>query len=373
MKYLTRQARAKEMARLLEWLNNPQNHLLFNEFVKVQFAIDYAMKKYDVEKTKKELLKEIKRDKNIFHRRPTRSFLKYAAIALIFLGLGYFFRNDLFHEEDHELLVPEEQSITLELENGSIQIINPSDTKEVRDPNGNLIGNQNRNTIVYDTNSEIDELAYNTLKVPYAKRFDLQLSDGTIVSLNAGSSLRYPVKFLRNGNRQVFLTGEAYFEVEEDAERPFIVNASTLNVEVLGTEFNITAYPEDNASDVVLVEGSVAMHSGTVNSDNPIELVPGDKGSMDKISANIMVEKVNTNIYTSWRDGELVFRKMPLDNILKKLERHYNLTIVNQNTALGKEVFNASFKNQPIEKVLGYLNTLYGIEYQIKENIIIIN
>ncbi len=373
VKYLTRQAKAREMADLLEWLNYPQNHILFNEFVKIQFALDYAMKKYDAEKTKKELLKEIKRDKNIFRRRPTSLFWRYAAIALVFLGLGYFFRNDLFYENDNKLLVPDEQSITLELENGSIQIINPSDTKEVWGFNGKLIGNQKGNTIVYDSNSEIEELSYNTLKVPYAKRFELQLSDGTMVSLNAGSSLRYPVKFLNTGNRQVFLTGEAYFEVAEDIERPFIVNASTLNVQVLGTEFNITAYPEDNASDVILVEGSVAMFPGKVNPDNPTTLVPGEKGSMDRISENIKVKKVNTNIYTSWRNGELVFRKMPLDNILKKLERHYNITIVNQNRTLGKEVFNASFKNQPVEKVLGYLNTFYGIDYQIKENIIIIN
>lgn len=373
VKYITRQANPKEMTLLLEWLENPQNHLLFNEFVKVHFFIDYAMKKYDIEKTKKELLKEIRRDKNIFHRRPIRLFLKYAAIAILFLGLGYFYKMDMFQGKGNELLVPEEQSITLELENGTIEIIDPSGAREVRDPKGNLIGKQNGSTIVYSKNGENTDLTYNTLKVPYGKRFDLQLSDGTQISLNSGSSLRYPVTFLENGDRQVFLTGEAYFNVAEDLKHPFTVNASTLNVEVLGTEFGIAAYPEDSASDVILVEGSVAMYSGMIDSNTPTKLVPGDKGSMDKISAGITVERVNTNVYTAWRDGELVFRKMPLDNILKKLERHYNITIVNQNAALGKEVFNASFKNQPIEKVLGYLNTLYGIEYQIKDNIIIIN
>ncbi|MEO1011886.1 MAG: FecR domain-containing protein [Bacteroidota bacterium] len=373
MKYITRQANPKEMADLLEWLNNPQNHSLFNEFVKVHYVIEYTMKKYDVEKTKKELIAEIRRDKNILHRRPPRSFLKYAAIALLFLALGYFYKQGMFQGKENELLVPEEQSITLELEDGSIEIIDPKGTKKVRDPKGKLVGRQNGNTIVYTPNTESAELVYNTLKVPYGKRFDIRLADSTLVSLNAGSSLRYPVKFLENGNRQVFLTGEAYFHVTENSERPFIVNAATLNVEVLGTEFSITAYPEDNASDVILVEGSVAMYSGIFNSDARTKLVPGDKGSMDKISSGIIVERVNTNVYTAWRNGELVFRKMPLDNILRKLERHYNITIVNQNADLGKEVFNASFRNEPIEKVLGYLNTLYGIEYRIKDNIVIIN
>ncbi|MEM6541777.1 MAG: DUF4974 domain-containing protein [Bacteroidota bacterium] len=97
------------------------------------------------------------------------------------------------------------------------------------------------------------------------------------------------------------------------------------------------------------------------------------KGTFDKANTNIGTEKVNANVYTAWRKGELVFRQMPLDNILKKLERHYNISIVNNNKALGQEVFNASFKDQSIEKVLGYLNTLYGIEYEIQNNSIIIN
>lgn len=373
VKYLTKQADPQEMELLLVWMNDSQNLLLFNEFVRINYAIDYTMKKYDAEKTKKELLGEIRRDKNIFYRRGIRSLLKYAAIAILFLGLGYFYNQGLFKAGETELLFPKEESITLELENGTIEILDPTGTKEVRDSKGNLVGNQDKNTIAYKANTENEDLVYNILKVPYGKRFDLRLSDGTLVNLNAGSSLRYPVQFLDNDNRQVFLNGEAYFDVAKDSEHPFTVNASTLNVNVLGTEFSVTAYSEDSTADVVLVEGSVTMYSGMTDSNTTTQLVPGNKGSMDKMSEGITVEQVNTDLYTAWRDGELVFRKMTLDNILKKLERHYNIIIVNNNEALGKEVFNASFKNQSIDRVLGYLNTLYGIEYLIRDNMVIIN
>ena len=144
-------------------------------------------------------------------------------------------------------------------------------------------------------------------------------------------------------------------------------------MEVLGTEFNVLAYPEDGVTDVVLVEGSVGMYADDDKEENTIVLTPGLKGTFDKANTNIATENVNTNVYTAWRKGELVFRQMPLDNILKKLERHYNISIVNNNKALGQEVFNASFKDQSIEKVLGYLNTLYGIEYEIENNTIVIN
>src|SRR5690606_36367432 len=108
------------------------------------------------------------------------------------------------------------------------------------------------------TNS--DKLAYNTLKIPFGKKFRLQLSDGTMVHINSGSTLKYPIKFIAGENRQVYLDGEAFFDVAKDKKHPFIVNADNLNVRVLGTHFNVSNYPEDAVTDVVLVEGSVGMY-----------------------------------------------------------------------------------------------------------------
>src|SRR5690606_25698590 len=128
--------------------------------------------------------------------------------------------------------------------------------------------------------------------IPKGKKFQIQLSDGTLVHLNAGSSLRYPVDFLSEGPRQVFLSGEAYFDVAKNASNPFIVNVDDLEVRVLGTQFNVSAYSEDEYIDVVLVEGSVNLNK---KEGDMVELSPGQKGSYKQNSDSITVNEVNAS------------------------------------------------------------------------------
>jgi ferric-dicitrate binding protein FerR (iron transport regulator) len=190
--------------------------------------------------------------------------------------------------------------------------------------------------------------------------------------LNAGSSLKYPIKFLKEGKREVFLVGEVYLDVVKDANRPFTVNASdNLDIEVYGTQFNVSNFPEDETTEVVLVEGSVGMH--VAENDKTLILEPGFKGSYNRQQKNITTKPVITDIYTSWINGGLVFRQISLENILKKLERHYNVTITNNNVEYSQKQFNANFGNEPIETVLNYFKNTYGIDYTINANQIIIN
>ena len=296
---------------------------------------------------------------------------KYAAVAVLFLGLGYFYQQGYF-SNNSELVFPSE-SITLELENGNIQIINEDGSTKVVDDKGNIVGTQEGNQLVYSNDIIKDKLVYNTLTVPYGKRFEIRLSDGTVVNLNAGTSLKYPVKFIKGENRQVFLNGEAFFDVTSDKEHPFIVNAEALNVEVFGTEFNVSAYPEDTTTDVVLVEGSVALYSEEETVKEGITIVPGTKGSLDKNANSISTEKVNIEIYTQWMEGGLVFRNSSFENISKKLERHYNVKIINTNKQLNNEVFNASFNEESIDIILNDFKNSFDFKYKIEENIIYIN
>lgn len=134
--------------------------------------------------------------------------------------------------------------------------------------------------------------------------------------------------------RQVYLDGEAYFDVVHNATNPFIVKANDLNIKVYGTSFNVSNYGEDIYSDVVLVEGSVGMYSG--NPSNEIRLSPGEKGSFSKKDRIIDKRVVPTTLYTSWINGELVFRNATFESIVKKLERHYNVKINNQKASLLK-------------------------------------
>lgn len=307
---------------------------------------------------------------------PSRKIWHYASVAAVFIGIltiGYFYQQGAFDASPENLLVPANESITLQLEDGTIQVIDPTSSKAVKDAKGNLVANQAQSQLDYTATGETEALVYNTLKVPYGKRFDVVLSDGTMVYLNSGTELKYPVSFLSAGNREVFVEGEAYFDVTSDTDRPFIVNAEALNVEVLGTEFNVLAYPEDGVADVVLVEGSVGMYATNSGVENTTVLTPGLKGSFDKVDAAIRTEQVNTNVYTAWRSGELVYRNLPFKNIVKKLERHYNIKIELNNAALGEEPLNASFKDKTIEEVLSYFDELYGIDHTVSNNTIYIN
>lgn len=303
-----------------------------------------------------------------------RKYISIAASIIVLLGIGFFYKQNLADKTVEQKFDFKSSDIVLQLENGETQIISEQNSSQVKDAKGNVIGNQNGDKLVYENSSDPEKLVYNTIKIPYGKKFRLQLSDGTLVHLNSGTTLKYPVKFITGENRQVFLDGEAFFDVAKDKKHPFIVNADELNVRVLGTHFNVSNYPEDAATDVVLVEGSVGMYESKEEFDaakNTI-LKPGFKGSYNKENAKISTKAVITEIYTSWINGGLTFRNMTFKNIITKLERRYNVTIVNKNEKLANEKFNASFKEESIENVMSYFNDIHGINYTIKNNQILI-
>ncbi|TDE42944.1 FecR family protein [Flavobacterium rhamnosiphilum] len=372
VKFITNHASQGEIEILSQWLEDLENQKAFKDFVKINYAIDYTMNSFDSVETKKQLLQKINQDKSIFYRRRLQSYFKYAALAVLFIGLVFVFKNGSFFEQEKGVLIPKEGVITLKLADGSLQIINPSNSKNITDKFGKVMGKQDKSRISYSDANASGSLVYNTLKIPYGKRFELELSDGTIVHLNSGTSLTYPIRFLKNQNRQVLLTGEAFFEVAKDKKHPFTVNAQELNVEVLGTTFNVSSYTDDPVIDVVLVEGKVGLYKEVKTRDGMVKLTAGLKGSNIKGRETITTESVNTRAYTAWVQGNLVFKNVSFDAIIKKLERHYNVAFINKNKTLGKEIFNASFKGESIEEVLAYFSDSYAIDYTIKDNKIII-
>lgn len=338
----------------------------YNSFQKNDFEEDYSEVSSKIkENIFKNVHKEIGREHIKFLRKKT--ILKYAAIAILFLGLGYIYKNKIENIQRNHSFIQQKNAITLEMENGKTKIISEDETSEIKDIEGKVIASQNGNLLVYTNETDTEELVYNTLTVPYGKKFELQLSDGTTAFLNSGSSLKYPIKFLKGMDRQVFLTGEVFLDVRKDSVHPFILNADNLSVQVLGTKFNVSAYPEDETSDVVLVEGSVKLY-GDKEGMEPVFLKPGFKGSYYKKNNHIDTQEVITGIYTSWMNGGLVFRNMSFQNILKKIERHYNVTIINKNQRLSYEKFNANFGVEPLKKVLENLKTTYGIDYMIDKD-----
>ena len=377
VKYITSSISGEELDQLEVELKKPSNDQLFKDYVRLNFRIELKMKTYDTVKSKRQLLDKIKKDKGN-EKFKYKSVIKYAAIIIFSLSLGYFVNDKLNKEVTSKEFAPQQNFITLEREDGYIQVISEDGTSEVKDTEGNVVGSQVGNQIVYanGSNNISEKLIYNTLHVPYGKNFELKLSDGSMAYLNAGSSIKYPVEFIEGKDRTVFLSGEAFLEVAKDVEHAFIVKADDLNIRVYGTKFNVSAYPEDQLKEVVLVEGSVGMYSGTklIDGGEGTMLIPGHKGSYDNTEGNITTEEVVTSIYTSWVKGVLVFRNMTFENILKKLERHYNVRIINENSKLASAKFNASFGDMPIHKILEYFKGEYNIDYSvINDNEIIVN
>tara|TARA_R110000868_G_scaffold363272_2_gene625548 strand:- start:4838 stop:5995 length:1158 start_codon:yes stop_codon:yes gene_type:complete len=375
IKYFTQSADFEDLDILNNWLLDVKNQKIFKSYVKIHFAINLAMNNPEFDNVKKRLLEEINKDKKQYSKIRILSVFKYAAIAIVFLGLGFIMKNNLLVNETADVVIPREDSIVLELGNGDQHVITDSGTSKIIGTSGKVIGNKKDNQLIYES-GENNEPDYNTLSIPNGKQFGIVLSDGTKVHLNAGSSITYPTVFTKDSNRRVVLRGEAFFEVKHENNRQFIVNVQDLDVKVYGTKFNVTNYYEDKETEVVLVEGSVGLSTKESKKDlNEVFLEPGYMGVFNKKDKNIINQKVNTALYTSWMKGNLVFRNVSFENIIQKLERHYNVVIINNNVKLANEKFNATIetKHETIEEVFSYFNKVYQIEYQIVENKIIIN
>ena len=369
--FLNRSATKEELDLLQEWVKDPENLPYFKNYLKLNLEIAMAFHTPNANDIEKNVLNEIRREKRKVRTLRIRRTLQYAA-GFIVLAVSVWFIRSYFSSGTSEILIIPDESVVLEKSDGSLEILNKAkENTEVMLYNGTSAGIQKGNRIVYTPHPSVKDTRLNKLIVPYGKKFELELADGTEIFLNAGSTIKYPVNFQPDTSRIVHITGEAFFKVTKDSLRPFIVKSDQMAVEVLGTSFNVLAYPEDSEVATILVEGKVKMISET--SGKSIILEPGEKGVGNMMSDEMRKEKVNTRIYTSWLDGRLVFRHLEFNSILKKLERHYNVTFVNQNTELARESFNASFSSEEsITAILEYFRKTHHIDYEILENQIVI-
>jgi len=192
-------------------------------------------------------------------------------------------------------------------------------------------------------------------------------ADGTKIWLNSGSELIFPINFTGK-EREVQLKGEAFFEVTENKEQPFIVKVNNLNIEVLGTSFNVVSYDNDSHAEIVLVQGKVALTSvkdGKVKDQGFLN--PNQKADFDRVTLQLVKEPVNVEKYIAWREGYLVFRDDSMDEVVKKLSRWFNVEIVLNNKELESYTFQATFKNENLIQVLNLLKLSSPIDYKISQ------
>ena len=289
--------------------------------------------------------------------------------VLMMLGVGMAIwmkpeENNVRLEEKR--VVPGSGQAVLTLGGGEVVLLK-RDTSELILADTTLRVTNERNTLVY---SEIEnkrmseDVVYNTLTVPVSGEYCLVLADGTKVFLNSGSEIRYPAMF-RGKRREVLLKGEAWFEVAKDSGREFLVHAGAMDVKVLGTSFNVKAYEKLETVATTLVEGSVEIACD----GESFRIVPGEQFVYDKNSREANVMMVDTELYTSWKDGYYKFRQATLKEIMTTLSLWYGLNVFYQNESAKHVEFTGKVKRyEDIRTLLDKFEQTENVVFDIKEN-----
>jgi len=171
------------------------------------------------------------------------------------------------------------------------------------------------------------EPVFTVTRIPLGEKGQIQLFDGTKVWLNSGSEVKFSSDFGKK-ERVVYLEGEALFEVTKGKSAPFIVNTSDISVKVYGTIFNVKSYPEDDIIETILVEGSLGIRKTKDNLDKELKIAPNQKLTYIKSNNELRVSHVDVNVYTAWKNNELIFNDENFENVIKSLERWYNVKVI---------------------------------------------
>lgn len=212
---------------------------------------------------------------------------------------------------------------------------------------------------------EKDEIVFNTLSTPKGGEYRLLLADGTKVWLNASSSVRFPSAFTGN-ERTVEVTGEVYFEVAKNASMPFKVKHKDQLVEVLGTHFNINAYPENSTVRTTLLEGSVKVTQ--TNGTEQKVLRPGQQSDLRAAAKGIAVSTANTEQVMAWKNGFFYFDDQPIENIMKQLANWYDIDVVYSEGSKGKKFGGMISRDKTLSQVLKVLQYTGDVEFKIQQD-----
>ncbi len=365
-KYLNNQASEKEVSEVFSWIEKSEKNKIAFIKLKILWALSASNSEtknlYDWNQIKQ----QIPQTRKIF---TARTFKYIASIAILLAGLGYITKLSFKTEEKQKIEV--KNYVVLEKSSGKIEYMSDKNDKIIKDTLGNIVSKQNNKELIYYKNLSTKTATYNTIKVPFSKTFKVKLSDGTIVHLNAGTSFTYPEQFNTSNTRKVILKGEAYFEVFKDKAKPFIVEVNDVNIEVLGTTFNVNNYQEDTFINCVLIEGSVRL-SEKENQENNMVLKPNYKAIWQKDGKSFLTEKVNPNNYSAWINGELIFNKDSFTDIAKKIERYYDVKILNNYPFLASQEFTGTIrvKESNVENILEIFKLDTPFNYTKKNNVI---
>jgi ferric-dicitrate binding protein FerR (iron transport regulator) len=299
-----------------------------------------------------------------------RAALKWAAVILFPLLATTFLLNEVYWSADDVVVEAGKAQAVLELENGQTILLEDYQGKTIKSGKEQVATNTNNNLIYNKGVAQEEQLAYNTIKTPVQGEYSMVLSDGTRVWLNAKSELRYPVKFGK-GKREVNLSGEAYFEVAKDSSKAFVVHiANGSEVKVLGTEFNVMAYEDEEEVQTTLIEGKVQF----AHNDEEVILSPGKQSGLNRNTNQIEVRKVKTYQYSAWKDGKFVFSREPLSSVFRKISRWYGVDVkCDDQELLNRRISGVMNKYENVSKLIDLLEEVSPVDIEINKHELIVS
>jgi ferric-dicitrate binding protein FerR (iron transport regulator) len=221
-------------------------------------------------------------------------------------------------------------------------------------------------------NFKTEDPVYFTSIAPLGSVAQTLLPDGTMIYLNSGSEIKYDV-ITNEKQRDVYINGEAWFDVEKDKNRPFVVHTPYYDVKVLGTQFNVSTYEDEESVITTLEEGSIqVITSEKLKLKEDILLKPGEQLVYNKAEQKIYKTKVDTRLFTSWRNNKLIFLDMNFGELVKLLERKYGVEINVVDNSILEEHYSGTIKNETILEILNVIQYTHPIKYKVEGQKIII-
>lgn len=352
------------------WMKDPEHVMLLKEFATVY----QKRMNIDFNRDKKEEFARL--ENTIQERKSRRMTLRWSVAASVILLIGLFVGrmvNEWRDLDEMRMLAETERIVPgvkaeLILSTGERVVLNQQRVS-IEGVNETGIQNDSVTGLNYTTAKvQGEELVYNTMRIPVGGFYQLALSDGSKVWLNSMTELRFPVAFTGE-ERKVYLTGEAYFEVAPDSKHPFIVvTEEGMEVKVYGTEFNMSTY-QHGVVQTVLVSGKVGIRVNATGKE--VMLAPKQMAEYSEKTGMVRVEEADPYRYIAWKDGEFVFERETIEEIMERLGRWYDVKVFYENESLKQKRFTGVISRyENIEQVLRLIEGPATLRFEVKGNVV---
>ena len=309
------------------------------------------------------------------HKRLFLSLYKYAAIAVIAFGVGFYTLHNRNVPGDFlSHLSPMDISEPVLLQNNQKYIALGAESFSLNEQKGIVKNNHTDRLLSYHQEDASRGFSFgkkradNRLLVPQGQTYKLALADGTNVMLNAESELTFPSEF-DTDRREVFLKGEAFFQVTHNEKAPFIVHTDQLDVQVLGTTFNVSGYNNENMLKVTLVEGSIRIHQ----QGDSVKIRPNEQYNYNKNTREKRVQTVDTELFTSWVNDEYIFKDTTLDEIFNRINHWYMFDVTYESPSLKEKRFFLTIgRDASLDQIIQIINSTEEVCIEKKDNHIVV-